>query len=211
MKTSKRSFSDQTTTISTASVAIASSSEEALVVDALVRAFVSDPVVRWTWPNLRAYITHFPNFIKAFGGRAFSQGSAYCTDGYAGAALWLPPGIHPDEEALNNIFQQTVSEQQQPDLFAMFEEMDHYHPDEPHWYLPLIGVVPTRQSQGCGAALMHQALLQWAYSGMWARSRKSSSPVTFTKASWRVHWPARRALTSVPRSTMPHSSVSVSS
>ena len=160
MKTSKRSFSDQTTTISTASVAIASSSEEALVVDALVRAFVSDPVVRWTWPNLRAYITHFPNFIKAFGGRAFSQGSAYCTDGYAGAALWLPPGIHPDEEALNNIFQQTVSEQQQPDLFAMFEEMDHYHPDEPHWYLPLIGVVPTRQSQGCGAALMHQALLQ---------------------------------------------------
>jgi ribosomal protein S18 acetylase RimI-like enzyme len=29
-----------------------------------------------------------------------------------------------------------------------------YHPSEPHWYLPLIGVDPFHQGKGYGAALM---------------------------------------------------------
>jgi GNAT superfamily N-acetyltransferase len=33
-----------------------------------------------------------------------------------------------------------------------------YHPSEPHWYLPMIGVDPTRHGQGYGAALMTYAL-----------------------------------------------------
>jgi ribosomal protein S18 acetylase RimI-like enzyme len=36
--------------------------------------------------------------------------------------------------------------------------MGRYHPSEPHWYLPLIGVDPARQSQGHGSALMRHAL-----------------------------------------------------
>lgn len=40
----------------------------------------------------------------------------------------------------------------------MFEEMEHYHPIEPHWYLPLIGVDPDHQRRGYGAALMAPAL-----------------------------------------------------
>ena len=33
-----------------------------------------------------------------------------------------------------------------------------YHPREPHWYLPLIGVDPARQSEGHGSRLMRRAL-----------------------------------------------------
>jgi ribosomal protein S18 acetylase RimI-like enzyme len=36
--------------------------------------------------------------------------------------------------------------------------MGRYHPREPHWYLPLIGVDPACQGGGCGAALMRHAL-----------------------------------------------------
>jgi ribosomal protein S18 acetylase RimI-like enzyme len=36
--------------------------------------------------------------------------------------------------------------------------MGRYHPREPHWYLPLIGVDPACQGRGCGAALMRHAL-----------------------------------------------------
>jgi ribosomal protein S18 acetylase RimI-like enzyme len=37
--------------------------------------------------------------------------------------------------------------------------MGSYHPEEPHWYLPLIGVDPLHQGRGCGSALMRHALL----------------------------------------------------
>ena len=40
----------------------------------------------------------------------------------------------------------------------MFEEMDRYHPSGPNWYLPMIGVDPTQQSQGYGSALMQPVL-----------------------------------------------------
>ena len=36
--------------------------------------------------------------------------------------------------------------------------MGHYHPKEPHWYLPLIGVDPRHQRRGHGAALLRHAL-----------------------------------------------------
>ena len=40
----------------------------------------------------------------------------------------------------------------------MFEQMASYHPEEPHWYLPLIGVDPAHQGKGHGGALMAYAL-----------------------------------------------------
>ena len=37
--------------------------------------------------------------------------------------------------------------------------MGSYHPNEPHWYLPLIGVDPVLQSNGFGSALLKHGLL----------------------------------------------------
>jgi ribosomal protein S18 acetylase RimI-like enzyme len=36
--------------------------------------------------------------------------------------------------------------------------MGKYHPQEPHWYLPLIGVDPAHQGKGFGSALLGHAL-----------------------------------------------------
>ena len=36
--------------------------------------------------------------------------------------------------------------------------MDECHPDESHWYLPMIGVEPSAQGEGLGAALLRHAL-----------------------------------------------------
>ena len=101
-----------------------------------------------------------PDFTMAFGGGAFAHNSAHCTEDHSGAALWLPPTVHPDEEALGQIVQRTVSAAIRGDLFTVLEQMAKYHPDEPHWYLPLIGVDPAHQGKGYGAALMAYALQQ---------------------------------------------------
>ncbi len=36
--------------------------------------------------------------------------------------------------------------------------MDEWHPEEPLWYLPLIGVEPNPQGRGIGGALMRHAV-----------------------------------------------------
>ncbi len=137
----------------------ANTSDEAPVIDVVVLAFSADPTARWLYPDPHQYLTHFPPFVRAFGGRAFVQGSAYYVDGYAGAALWLPPEVHVNEEELIPLLQRTVAQREQVDAFAVFEQMGHFHPSEPHWYLPLIGVDPTQQGKGYGSALMQHALL----------------------------------------------------
>jgi ribosomal protein S18 acetylase RimI-like enzyme len=99
-----------------------------------------------------------PRFVAALGGPAFDHESAYCTNAYAGVALWLPPGVSPDEDLLSEIVQTTVSPSIRDDVFAVFEQMANYHPTQPHWHLPLIAVDPAHQGKGLGDALMRHAL-----------------------------------------------------
>lgn len=139
-------------------VGIADAADEAAVVDTILLAFAGDPAARWTWPHARDYVAHMPGLIRAFGGRAFLHGSAYCTDAHGGAALWLPPGVAPDEEPLGALIQHTAAAEVRDDCLAVIEQMGTFHPEGPHWYLPLIGVDPARQGRGLGDALMAYAL-----------------------------------------------------
>ena len=77
---------------------------------------------------------------------------------YVGAALWLPPGVSPDEEALGQTLEETLRPSRLADAVRMFDEMAAYHPKGPHWHLPMIGVDPAHQGQGHGNALMTYAL-----------------------------------------------------
>lgn len=141
-------------------VRVMTSADEVPANDTIVLAFAADPVARWSWPESHQYLTSMPSLIRAFGGRAFGHNGAFATDDYAGAALWLPPGVPPDEEALGELMQATVSASIRDDVFALFEQMAKYHPAEPHWFLPLIGVDPAYQGKGHGDALMAYALQQ---------------------------------------------------
>lgn len=126
--------------------------------DTIVAAFADDPVVRWSFPDPEVYRAHFPGFARAFAERAVPEGAAYATEDLAGAALWLPPGTGPDEEAMAAIIMDIKSEAEQAEIFALMEQMGEYHPQEPHWYLPLIGVAPSMQGRGYGSALLAAAL-----------------------------------------------------
>ena len=124
----------------------------------LVLAFSADPIERWVYPDPHQYLVNFGHFISAFAGRAFVSGSAYVADEFGGAALWLPPGVAPDEQAVAALLERTVPAHRLTGLYAMLEQMGRFHPSEPHWYLPLIGVEPSRQGQGVGDALIDHTL-----------------------------------------------------
>jgi len=128
------------------------------IVGVITLAFSTDPIARWSLPNPRTYLDVMPSVVRAFGERAFDSKSAYCLDDCRGAALWLAPGVAPDGERLASLFEEHAPADVIPDLMEVFEQMGQFHPPEPHWYLPLIGVDPAWQGQGHGAALMRHAL-----------------------------------------------------
>lgn len=144
--------------MSSSAVRATTADDEAEAVDIIVLAFAADPVARWTWRQSHQYLLGMPRLVRAFAGNAFTHGSACCTADLTGAALWLPPGVQPDEEKLGEVVESTVPPAFRGEIFATFEQMAKYHPSEPHWYLPMIGVDPAHQGKGHGDALMAHAL-----------------------------------------------------
>jgi hypothetical protein len=121
-------------------VAVAGSADLEPLISVMVLAFAADPVARWMYHDPQRYLAYFGRFITAFAGKAFSIETAWCIGGNLGAALWLPPGVKPDQEAILGILDESVPRDVMADVNAMFGEMAAYHPRDPHWYLPTIGV-----------------------------------------------------------------------
>ena len=132
--------------------------QSAPVVDALVLAFVRDPVARFAFPEPTQHRAGFGALVLAMGGAALAHGSAFATEGCGGVALWLPPGAAPDEAASLAACERWVPSERLATVLAFMEQMGRSHPDEPHWYLPFIGVDPAVQNRGLGAALLRHAL-----------------------------------------------------
>lgn len=43
-------------------------------------------------------------------------------------------------------------------LFAGFVALERFHPSDPHWYLAFVGVEPSIQRRGVGAAILDPVL-----------------------------------------------------
>jgi ribosomal protein S18 acetylase RimI-like enzyme len=150
-----------TDTIPISTVAAITSPEMDCAVAVLCLAFSSDPAVRWMYSDTNVYISYFPKIIRAFGGKAFEHGTAQQVRGSRGVALWLPPGVHPDHEALGAIVRESLTDERQlEEVSGVFDRIGGYYPSEPHWYLASMGVDPAYQGRGYGSALLRHMLLQ---------------------------------------------------
>jgi ribosomal protein S18 acetylase RimI-like enzyme len=139
-------------------VTAADESQRHAAISAIALAFTEDPLARWALPNPADYLEGMTAFIDAFGGNGLAHGGTYIVAGGRGAAMWLPPGVAPDEERMGSLMERYVKGQTLADLQGVFEQMARYHPEGPHWFLPLIGVDPAHQGSGLGSALMRHAL-----------------------------------------------------
>ena len=139
---------------------IASEAEVDRAIATLVLAFVTDPVARWMYDAPDRYLLHIPRLFRALGKASFEGGAAQRTDDGLGVALWLPPGVHGDDGPVEAVIAESIAEEKQAEVAAVFEQTEHYRPTEPHWYLSLIGVEALRRNKGRGAALLEHRLRQ---------------------------------------------------
>jgi GNAT superfamily N-acetyltransferase len=131
----------------------------------LGRAFFDDPVMCWMLPdaNLRRRKLH-RLFAALTRHHHLARGGVEVApdqEGIGGAALWDPPGqwrtTRAEElRAMPGLFLAFGRSLQRG--LAVEELMKKVHPEEPHWYLAIIGSDPDVRGKGFGNALMRSRL-----------------------------------------------------
>jgi len=131
----------------------------------LARAFQDDPVFCWLQPDPARRATVLPGFFGAMARHHFLVGGgvevATPESGIGAAAMWDPPGRWTQRTreqiamapALIRAFRGRLGV-----AYALGEAMKENHPEEPHWYLAMIGSDPRVRGGGYGAALMRSRL-----------------------------------------------------
>jgi ribosomal protein S18 acetylase RimI-like enzyme len=131
----------------------------------LARAFYEDPVMTWMLPFAARRAKGLPSMFATMTRRHFLSGGgsevARREGLIGGATLWDPPGrwkTSGREELLMMpgfiwAFRSRVRVAQN-----VAELMKAHHPEEPHWYLMVIGSDPTVRGAGFGQALMRSRL-----------------------------------------------------
>ena len=129
-----------------------------MVLNTISLAFAADPLMRWAMPTADRYLGNFAQMSQIFAGQSIDLGHCYVTEEGEGAALWLPHGVNPDEDALIALMSGAVPGERLENFGQVLEAMESYHPDdEDCMYLAIIGVDPGHQGRGMGAALMKHA------------------------------------------------------
>jgi GNAT superfamily N-acetyltransferase len=136
-------------------VRAATSGDAPRLATALAAAFYDDPVFRWFSPVDRRRGAMLPGFFDVFVEAFGNHGETYTDDGGAGAALWAPPETDPftAEPAYAERLEEIVGVDA-PRLFEIVELFDARMPQEPHYHLQFLAVLPERQGAGLGGALM---------------------------------------------------------
>ena len=148
--------------------------ETSQAVAAIVAAFLTDPLARFAWPSPHDHLRGMPRVADEFAGGSFEHGTAYVSADFCGTALWLPPGVQPNGEALERVLRDTAKREHLDDLLATFEKMEQSHPEEPHWYLAIVGVEPNAQGRGLGTDLMRHAVARCDQEGALAYLESSN-------------------------------------
>jgi len=128
----------------------------------LGHAFEDDPATAWVVPDDARRRPLLERAFLLFLERIwFAQDECYTTAGGVGAAVWELPGqwklgLWDQLRLLPRLA--TTYRRHTPRLVQAIDALESEHPEEPHYYLPFVGVVPEWQGRGIGAALMRPVL-----------------------------------------------------
>ena len=119
-------------------------------------AFGSDPFMRWIMPEGQRYLDNYQELVDIYCcEKSLQESTTFITESFAGAAIWLPPGVFGDERKISCWVSENVSEQRLETLEKVLEELDKYHPKTNRcWYLALLAVDPAFQRIGLGSIMM---------------------------------------------------------
>ncbi|MFG3126489.1 GNAT family N-acetyltransferase [Streptomyces tendae] len=151
--------------------------DRGLVVRLLDEAFQDDPVSSWVFPGEEYRRRTHHRLMAAFADAVFADGRVDLTEDGAACALWLPVTADEQpaaEDVPAQIREAVDPENERVELIARLT--DGIHPTgRAHEYLWMIGVVPGRQGEGLGTALIESVLDRCDREGLPAYLEASSA------------------------------------
>jgi ribosomal protein S18 acetylase RimI-like enzyme len=133
------------------------------VAASMARAFDDDPWVDWlVRKDARRAEAILGFFRLTYGRLAMRWRESWVDPELRGAAMWAPPGqwhlSFLGELGALPAFARIVSLRRVWSVWRATQPIASAHPPEPHWYLLHLGVDPSAQGQGLGAALCRPVL-----------------------------------------------------
>ena len=138
-----------------------------LVARVAAEGFYDDPLMSWVLPDGSRRLEQL-TFV--FGGLVDDmlpeRGDVWLADG-AAVALWRAPGFDHTGASDDPEVQAASSERWANGPFeadelerfgVLGEAMSAAHPHDEHWYLNVVSTLPSRQSQGLGAAVLRPVI-----------------------------------------------------
>ncbi|MGW1870085.1 GNAT family N-acetyltransferase [Streptomyces mauvecolor] len=153
-------------------------SDEAAAVRILDAAFIDDPVSSWVLPDAARRREVHHRLMEAFCRLSFAEGHVDITEDGAAVALWIDVPAEPHEPQDGDDGPAQLRAFVDPDNERV-EQIAHLmagiHPQgRAHAYLWMVGVVPDRQGEGLGAALITSVLERCDREGLPAYLEASS-------------------------------------
>lgn len=141
---------------------LATAADLPAAVETLARAFYSDPVWGWAFPDSERRPEQHSVVWRAIVESALGYESAWIVGNGVAVALWIPPGkpeLSPAaEERLETLMRETLGAGAAR-VLGTFERFDAAHPQaEPHYYLSLLATNPDHSGRGLGMGLLANCL-----------------------------------------------------
>ena len=129
--------------------------------EVIADAFATDPFWAWLFPDAERRLV-VRSWIRQLRISYLPKGHSYANDDLTGAALWSPPGgwrlSRAQELRLAPSYLRLLGPRRMRTAARAFSVIEAGHPDEPHWYLSVLGVSPAHQRSGIGRSLIEPML-----------------------------------------------------
>jgi GNAT superfamily N-acetyltransferase len=142
----------------TAGVRPAGPDDAHVLAQPLARAFYDDPVTVWANPVERSRLHRTARFFLGRMKTLLPHELSFATEAGDGAAIWSPPDAW--EMGLREFLYDLPAflSPRTPLVLRGMHGVEKRHPKEPHYYLSILGVDPSRQGEGVGTALLQPML-----------------------------------------------------
>jgi GNAT superfamily N-acetyltransferase len=129
------------------------------LIEILTEAFHGDPMMAMLFPDEQNSALsdklRLTKLMENEVDRHLPLGHSYIVDGLA-AALWTPPGIDAESEEFALLVNDLAGSDHMATLLPQFIEMMQWKPEEPHFYLHMIGAVDRARGKGYGSDLLQR-------------------------------------------------------
>jgi GNAT superfamily N-acetyltransferase len=157
--------------------------------ETLALSLLGSPTWEWAFPDRARRLEALRAVWRADLREALPHGWVSTVEGCASASVWYPPGTlgaGGADSAYANLAAELGPDADR--VAAMFERFEQRHPNEPHYYLSLLGTHPDHAGRRLGTTILEADLARIDATGAAAFAETTNPANLAYYAPFDFHW-----------------------